>query len=761
MHSRALAPVAILATAVFAAASGSAAAQPSAAPPTTRPQLVPGLTVIGSPEQAQTLPGSAAFIATEDIRGQSYADVNRVLRRVPGVYVREEDGFGLFPNVSLRGVDTTRNSKLTVMEDGVLTAPAPYAAPAAYYSPNIGRMSAVEILKGSSQIRFGPHTTGGVINYLSTAIPTEPTAYVRTLYGQRNEVRAHAYGGDTLATPWGHLGLLVEGFYRETDGFKHIDLTPDFRDGERTGFSLGEPMLKLAFEPSAGPYQRFEFKIGYSDLDADETYLGLSDADFRANSNRRYAASRFDNIATEHTRTYLRHVISPAETIRLTTTAYYNEFARNWFKLHDIAIPNLDDEGRTNVSLSAALAGAQDGRALAVLKGDAAGRLRVRNNDRSYYLYGVENVSEVDVQTGPVAHAIVAGARFHTDRERRFQTDEFFEQAANGTINERTVGTPGAAGNRREETRALALFMQDTFSIGRLAITPGLRWEHLWLDSQDFGADRSGKREIDMVAGGIGATYDLHPEWRLFSGVHRGFSPPDPAAGVFDRLDIETSIGTELGIRHTHASGTFTAEGTGFYTHFDDLLVIDNIGGTGTGTSENVGKVDSYGVELATVYDLGGAQGWRFANPYFANFTYTRAVLASDSNSKDAESLFAGGKKGNHVPYVPEIAFTVGTSLDFERLSLSLTGSYLDDVFTTASNTSRQLDASGNPDARFGKTDDAFLVDIASQYRVLDNVSLIAGVQNAFDKRYIASRHPHGPRPGQPIFGYGAVEVAF
>src|SRR5574343_928044 len=93
------------------------------------------VSVVGSAEEAKDMPASAIYIGTEDIREQSYSDINRILRKAPGVNIREEDGFGLFPNISFRGVDTTRSAKITVMEDGVLVAPAAYSAPAAYYNP--------------------------------------------------------------------------------------------------------------------------------------------------------------------------------------------------------------------------------------------------------------------------------------------------------------------------------------------------------------------------------------------------------------------------------------------------------------------------------------------------------------------------------------------------------------------------------------------------------------------------------------------------
>ena len=141
LHRLAL-PGALLLTASTVANTSSALAATEAATRGVLDQVL----VIGKREQVYDIPGSAHVVGTRDIRELAYDDVNRALRRVPGVYVREEDGYGLFPNISLRGVDTTRSAKLTIMEDGILTAPAPYSAPAAYYSPTLGRMHALAAL---------------------------------------------------------------------------------------------------------------------------------------------------------------------------------------------------------------------------------------------------------------------------------------------------------------------------------------------------------------------------------------------------------------------------------------------------------------------------------------------------------------------------------------------------------------------------------------------------------------------------------------
>lgn len=749
------------------------------------------VTVLGSQEAVLEVPGSGAYIDEEVIHSQNYQNSNEILRRVPGVYIREEDGYGLFPNISLRGVDGARTAKVTIMEDGILTAPAPYSAPAAYYSPNAGRMHAIEVLKGSSSIKYGPHTTGGVINYLSTPIPegktemvelpysgkealgkdfvppTEErnvfpglTTYLRTTYGSNNDFIAHGYTGSTYDTEMGRVGFLLEGYYRQADGFRDILSSDGYRGSNDTGFSLFEPILKLSWEPNSEVYQRFEFKIAYSQLDSNESYVGLSEKDFRKDPYTRYPATRFDNIGTENMRTHLRHIIEPTDRFTLTTTVYYQTFDRNWFKLNDIVV-----DGQV---YNPAVALATGGDPLAVLKGEAAGELRVRNNNRHYYLGGVETVGNVRFTTGPVDHSLDLGIRFHTDQIRRNQRDEIFLQNDGGGIVDSTLTPGGSAGNRREKSQSWAIFALDEARIGPLTLKPGIRYEHIDYEYTEYGVgDRqntaigSGSSAMDAFAPGIGATYDFNPKLSVFAGVHKGFSTPGPRANARNNLKEETSIGYELGSRYYAPESGFGTELVLFYTDFDNLIVIDNIGGAGSGVTENVGDVTSYGAEYVLAYDPGVQNQWAFRMPNRLAFTYTHARLDGPSQSIDPESIFSGGKDGARLPYIPDYQIHFTTGIEFDRYGIVADFTYVPETFSTASNTDKQVSPDGTPDARFGKTDSYFLVDVTVHYQPTEWAKLVAGVKNLAGDEYIVSRHPLGPRSGAPRTWYAGVELTF
>ncbi len=717
-------------------------------------QLLDKIMVIGNPANVETMPGAARLVSKEEIRQQSYDDVNRVLRQVPGVYVREEFS-GLFPSISLRGVDTTRSAKVTLMEDGILMAPAPYSAPAAYYAPTVGRMSGLEVLKGSSQIKYGPHITGGVINYLSTPIPTKETVYVKSLAGSFNEMRTHLYAGNTVDTAFGHLGVLVEGYFRRNDGFKTIDETPDFRDGGDTGFVREDRMIKLSWEPATDVYQRFEFKHGRNVLNANEGYLGLSEADFKQDPLRRYSASRFDNMDTAQENSYLRYALSPTDDLDVITTLYTTYFKRNWYKLKDLRnLPSVSKLG-----LSEALAGAQNGEGLACLKGDLACTLRVRANNRQYESRGAESVVYYRFATGAAEHELNVGVRLHRDQVRRFQWDDDYIQAANGAITDMTPGTPGGAGDRLQRTEALAVYVQDTIEAGRWTLVPGVRYERLDQLYEEPKGTQVGTNRMSLVGGGLGVAYQVSDRLIGFGGVHRGFSPPSPKGAVKGGLKEETSIAYELGGRYTDAQRALAAEATAFYTLFRDLIVVDNIGGAGAGDDENFGEALAYGLELAARYDAGLHRQWRLRNPWSLSLTYTRAEQLNDARSTDPESIFSFGKKGNVLPYVPEWQINLSTGLETAHWGVHAMGTYVDEAFTSASNVTNQVNGNGDPDVRFGKTDSFFVTDLSAFYRPRMGVKVFAGVQNLFDERYIASRQPDGPRPGMPRFLYAGVEM--
>ena len=129
--------------------------------------LVETLSVTGQKENLPSRPGSSHILSKKELKKFEFNDIHRVLRKIPSVHIQEEEGFGLRPNIGLRAIHPHRSRKITLMEDGVLIAPAPYAAPAAYYFPQLDRMESIEVFKGVPSTLFGPNSIGGAINFVT------------------------------------------------------------------------------------------------------------------------------------------------------------------------------------------------------------------------------------------------------------------------------------------------------------------------------------------------------------------------------------------------------------------------------------------------------------------------------------------------------------------------------------------------------------------------------------------------------------------
>ena len=580
-----------LATLVFAALPCVVSAQQAE---TAAPTL-DEVTIIGHRRAPGDVPGSAHVLDQEALGVFLQSDVMRVLRAVPGVYLQEEDGFGLRPNIGIRGSGLDRSARVALLEDGVLIAPAPYSAPSAYYFPTQRRMHALEVLKGPASVAVGPKTTGGAVNMISTPIPNNFSASGDLRGGQNGILDAHAFIGDRGS----RFSWLLETVQSQNDGFKTIDGPVGVEMGT-TGFDIEDYLVKMQFDsdPASTLYQSLRLKAGYTDQVSDETYLGLTEDDFRTDPNRRYAASAGDVFNGEHDQVQLSYVISSDDGWRAEVTAYRNNFARNWFKLQSVDGTGLSailDDPETYATEFGYLNGSLNSPDGAIVK---------RHNNRTYYSQGVQaNVSR-DFALGDTELGLTAGMRVHEDEEDRLQKEDGFRME-NLLLVQTSAGAPGSTTNRVSGAEAVSYFVDAEIRTGNWTLTPGARFEDIDMQRLDFSTDDPGREQgptrvrtnsVSVLIPGIGALYALNDRWRLLGGVHKGFNPPAPGSTASE----ESSVNIEFGTRYDNGQASF--EAIWFRNDYDNLVgtVTESTGGGGeVGDQFDGGEVLVQGVEMS------------------------------------------------------------------------------------------------------------------------------------------------------------------
>jgi len=698
------------------------------------------ITVTGTPERMSRIPGAATYLGSVELQKHNYTDVNRLLRGVSGVYIQEEEGYGLRPNIGIRGTGSERSSKINMMEDGILAAPAPYSAPAAYYFPNIARMSAIEVRKGSSQIKHGPNTTGGALNMISTPIPIETSGVAELSVGERASNRLYGSFGNRTD----RFGYLVEATHVGDNGFKELD------SGGGTGFSVKDILGKFMVHSSADAslYQRLELKLGYHDETSDETYLGITRDDFEESPYRRYAASQMDEMNTRHTQIMARHFMLLSDQVDVTTTAYRNDFSRAWYKLHQLNanLPEIETGGLHQILSAPELHQTEFNYLLGASSPDNA--LTVRNNSRDYFAQGIESIVGFKFDAARASNQLEAGVRLHQDQEDRFQENDHYRMES-GRMILTTEGTPGTQDNRIGSATALAVFLQDRIEWEDWTVTPGIRFENIWFRNRNYGTvdlDRTGSDLVEteylvqVFVPGIGISWQAADRLHLFTGVHRGFSPPGPSSSSDTKS--ESSVNYELGFRYVDSA--LQTEVVGFYNDYSNLLGSDLAAGGGTGTTArfNAGQAEVYGVELAADLEIAQLLNMSSAHlsiPLNLNYTYTVATFLSSFESDFGP--WGSVEVGDRIPFIPEHQFRAGVHLNYRDFSVGVNSIYSPAMRTVAGSGSLE---------RMNSTDSYLLLDLSTSYQVLESVNLFVNVRNLLDRTYIVSDRPSGVRPGLP-----------
>lgn len=674
----------------------------SASPRSRRPIEV---RVVGErADDIQKVPGSVTLITGPEMRKAQPQNVAELLRRVPGVVVRQEEGAGLRLDIGVRGLDPGRGRRVLVLEDGIPVAINPYAEADLYYQPPVERMHGIEVVKGSGSILYGPQTIGGVINFITLPAPSEQSATLDVSAGQRGYVKMLGSYGDSYES----ARYMVQTFFKRGDGVRD------------QGFEAFDLFGKVTFET----WKRGEatVKIGFHDIRADSDDVGLT--------REMYAEDPRRPTLSPESRTKLRrydlsllheHVFSDA--VKLRTLVYGYKTDRIWRRQAYTRVPSPD-------GVYTEIVGDVD-LPFGAIYFEPANRVL----DRSYEVAGVEPRFQIRFPTGSIGHTVDVGGRLLGESAHIEQRIGEFPTSWAGALEI----------DEGRRTLALAAYIQDRIAfLDELLVTPGIRVEHARFHRNQDRVPRAGgpvdvnedsSSDVTGVIPGIGIAAGVR-DAHAFAGAHSGFAPPRVAnasalTGAQADLDAERSISYEIGGRFRPAKFQ-RMEVTGFLTNFSNQVISQTQPGAPT-ELVNGGRTRHMGVEAASQTQIGQALELPLEIDVLARYGFLRATFVD------------GATDGNALPYAPQNTFTgvldVGHSIG---LSGQLAATYVGKQFADDQNTINE-DITG----RVGEIPGYVLLDAGAKYRH-DASGLTASVtvKNLADDVHVEARRPEGIQVG-------------
>jgi len=677
--------------------------------------------LIATTEDLARLPGAAELIPANALTESRVFSTEEALRRVSGVNTRGEEGFGLRPNIGVRGLNPTRSTQILLLEDGLPLAYAPYGDNASYYHPPIDRFESVEVVKGGGQILYGPRTVGAVINYLTPQPPMKPGGALTLTGGNRDYFNAHGRLGGT----WKGTGLLVDYLRKQGKGARANlgHRLNDFNVKTLTALS-GKQVLGLRFN-------------AYTE-DSQVTYSGLREAEYRANPRanpfvndeftaRRYAAS-------------VRHSWTPKNALLVTTAAYGTVFNRDWWRQSSNSGQRPNDSADPNC-------------------GSMANLLTTCGNEgrlRDYYTYGVETKVRASFQAARLRQEADFGGRVHFESQDRLQKNGPLPTSRDGLVVE----------NNLRKARAFSFFVQDRLIAGAWSFTPGVRVERVHYDRTNrlgnAGAGVSGKEDLTVAVPGFGAAYTPSERLTVFAGVHRGFAPPrvedviSNATGASVALEPELSWNYEVGVR-SRPIRAVQLEATFFRLDFENQIIPASVAGGIGATLTNGGQTLHQGVELASRVEWRNVGASRHGVYWRTAYTWLPVARFAGQRFSNVPGFSTVSITGNRLPYAPENLLTSSVGYVHTRgFNAQLEGVYTGRQFGDDLNT-----VVGTADGQRG------LIPGYAVFNATVNVpvegwrtTVFVSCKNLFDRLYVVDR-TRGILPGAPRLVQAGLHWSF
>ena len=657
-------------------------------------------------------------IDLEQIPEISMDNYRQVISKTPGLVLAEENTPLL--SIGYRGYDPHRTQFFQVLEDGIPIHADMVGYPEAYYTPPLDAVESVEVVRGGAALMYGPQPAGA-INFVMKKPPLDTPFTIEStnILGSFDMYSNFTSFGGTLGK-FGYYGYYD---HQQTDGFREAN----------SDFFLNAWGGTFALD-ATGPVRWYLNATAYDETHGEPGGLTLENGPNTVNYNTdRDGTSRFfDRMRVSR---YAVSIINEWDISDRTLFTF-----RTWFDYY------LRFSRR------------QNGGGFGTLPtGPKAQTNQIEN--QQFYTYGAEPRLSYNWDWLDNTHTLTGGMMFYYDWSPRVDQ----------TGNSPTAMTGSTVNQSNRESVYYSLFAENLFQFGSFSITPGFRLENIWQSVRELvnkSSFQTGKPLQDETTYnfaplfGLGLEYDFTPEVAVYANVSQAYRPPiftqavptSPNVAVVGNLQESNIVNYEIG---------FQGEPVDWITWDTSVFLIDNSDQIGsravndgqiTTVIENSGRSIVYGWDLYTEVDFVGAanaawnkddgKGW--VDRYGSISAYTALTLQ--------KGQFINGPNDGKTPqYLSDYILRLGLTYNWrDSIKAAFMGNFMGSTYA----------ADNNPANRFIPAYNVW--DLTVEAKVYkDTVSVIAGVNNIFNKDYYARIRADGIDPAALRNWYAGVKVEF
>ncbi len=645
----------------------------------------------------------------------------QALAMTPGLLYSEETT----PLVSLgfRGIGTPDRAQfLQVLKDGIPIHCDPFGYPEAYYTPPLDVVDRIEFIRGGGGLMYGSQPAG-VLNYVThMPVADRPAAFrTQNIFGSFGFYSNYTSFSGTS----GNTGYYGYYNHRQSDGFR--DANSQYR--------LDGGLIKLAQAFSK------DTRIVLS-LDLyDETHGepgGLSLADWKKNPNQisrpndRFALSRYAISAD------LQHHVQTGTDLSVKTWFAYMD-RQSWRQQGGGF--GIKPENNPDPKVAGFFA-------------------YNKIEHQKFYSAGFEPRIRHDWESLGGTHTLTGGFqiyRLHSPRQdREGQTATALAGILNGSTTFDTEDTD------RNVTYA-SVFAENKFTWGDLSITPGIRFERIrqtvdsdkWqrdldADGKATGTGTIGKTQVTKTDHqpllGLGIAYELPRQQQIYINVSQSYRPTIfsqsiVAAPGTTKTDASPCIGWSYEIGSRGRPLPWLIYDTSFF-----VVDLDNRFGVTKNQLTSVGRSINYGWDASTQVDLIGIAGQitgHNLNEKLGNLNLYTSVTLLEAQ------LYGGANDGKTPAFAPKYMIRTGLIYGFQKAKISFLGTLM-------------AKHNAADDAAVDREIPSFVTwDLTTEIPVTKRVSVMAGVNNVFDKQYYSRITSAGIDPSYGRNVYAGFSVQF